>query len=92
MRVVLGNRTAIHQVGDAVELMPKGKRATVVDLPDELTLAEAFITITHPQGVWANHAKADTVPVWVASDNDGLAALLAEHFRGIEIRDLEESQ
>lgn len=100
MRVVLGNRHAISgtsQVVDGetqtvVDPMPRGKRATIVDIPDELPLGQALTAITHPQGVWASHAKPGAVPAWVASDSPGLAALLAEHFGGIEIRDLEEPQ
>ena len=95
MRVVLGNRHAVHGVnrdGETVtEPMPRGKRATVVDFPDDTTLGDAFTTVTHPQGVWAKHATEGAAPAWVASDSPGLAALLAEHFGDIETRDLEEN-
>jgi len=56
----------------------KGNRVTEVNLPKEFTLSSAFVAITSPTGVWANHS--DKNPVWVESDSDGLAALLAEHF------------
>lgn len=85
-RVVLGNRNAV----DNGEKMPRGKRATTVDFDDDTTLAEAFINLTHPHGVWANHATEAAKPSWVASDNPALAALVADHFGGIEIRDLED--
>lgn len=42
------------------------------------TLAEAFIEITSPNGVWPFHS--DAPPAWVKSDSPGLEALLAEHF------------
>lgn len=96
MRVVLGNRNAIQTVrtGDPdepekVQKLPRGKRATEIDIPDEKSLGEAFTTITHPQGVWASHASEGATPAWVASDNGSLATLLAEHFGGIEIRKLD---
>lgn len=89
--VVLGNRHAIHSLdnGATFEPLPRGKRATRVDIPDDMPLGQAFTAITSPQGVWAHHAKDGAVPAWVASNSDGLAALLAEHFGGIEVRDLE---
>lgn len=93
MRVVLGNRTATQTVrkGDeeTVEALPRGKRATQIDIPDGTPLTSALRTITDPGGVWAAHAKADTAPAWVASDNATLAQVLAEHFGGIEVRELD---
>lgn len=100
MRVVLGNRHAVHKVrqgredgsiDEVVEPLPKGKRATIIDFPDGTTLGRAFVDVTHPQGVWASHTTEGATPAWVASDSPGLAALLAEHFGDIEIRDLEEN-
>ena len=92
MRVVLGNRDHIIRVttedGDTAEPGVKGKQATVVDFPDGTSLMEALTAVTHPQGVWAYQAKAGATPAWVASDTPGLAAVLAEHFGGIEVRDL----
>lgn len=93
-RVVLGNRTTevrrVTDDGETTVEAVKGKRATVVDVPDEVSLSEAFTTITSPQGVWAFHAREGSMPAWVASDSPGLASLLAEHFGGIEVRDLED--
>jgi hypothetical protein len=86
MRVVLGNRHAVDQG----EKMPKGKRATTIDFPEGMSLGDAFVNVTHPHGVWANHATEGAAPAWVASDSQGLAALLSEHFGGIEIRELED--
>ena len=97
MRVVLGNRKAIVRSlvvnadgaeEEAVNDGPSGKQATDIVFPDDITLGEAFQTVTHPQGVWAYHAAQGHKPAWVASDNDGLATLLAAHFGGIEVRDL----
>lgn len=53
-------------------------RVTRVAIPDSYTLAEAFVCITSPQGVWANHS--DSQASWVYSDSPGLQSLLAEHF------------
>lgn len=102
MLVVLGNRDAVHipPGGTEHERMPRGKRATRVELPDGISIADALTTIVHPQGVW--HAHVDTSrtdsdgativppPAWVAGDHAGLVSLVAEHFGGIEIRELEE--
>lgn len=96
-RVVLGNRHAHQSLdgGETFEALPKGKRATTVEIPDELTIAEAFTAITHPSGVWAAHVhqvRGETPPpAWVASDDTALATLLASHYGGIEIRELEEN-
>lgn len=96
MQVVLGNRNAVHSVKklvddemtEVLEKMPRGKRATTIDFDEGVTLASAFKTVTDPRGVWANHATDGASPAWVASDSPGLAAILAEHFGGIEVRDL----
>ena len=92
MKVVLGNRHAVHGkgTGDQVEIvpLPKGKRATEVIFPDDSSLSEAFTAVTHPAGVWANHATEGAKPAWVASDSDALAQLLGDHF-GCEVRPLE---
>lgn len=86
MRVVLGNRHAI----DAGEKMSRGKRATVVDPDESESLSQVFLNITAPTGIWATHAADGAAPAWVASDSPALAALLAEHYGGIEVRDLED--
>lgn len=102
MRAVLGNRhAAIHPTGTDEKVaepvvLKKGKRATVIDFPDGITLAEAFKNVTDPQGVWAHHTTGtpgegqDPAPAWVASDSEALALVLADHFGGIEIRELED--
>jgi hypothetical protein len=97
VRVVLGNRDAAIHPSPAdpveVEVQPRAKRATVFDdNPDDgHTLGQLFTSITHPtQGVWASHAVEGSKPAWVASDSEGMAALLAEHYGGIEIRELED--
>lgn len=96
MQLVFGNRDATHsvpgvvdgEVGSVVEVMPKGKRATTIEFPEDLTLAEAFKNVTDPRGVWASHATDGSTPAWAASDSPGLANLVAEHFGGIEVREL----
>lgn len=100
--VVLGNRHASdsHDNGETRHALPRGKRATVVIL-DDLNVAQAFTTITAAGGVWATQtgtkdADGDlvpndkAVPAWVASDDAALATVLAAHWGGIEIRELEE--
>jgi len=91
MIVVLGNRDAIESPdnGETWVRLKKGKRSTQIEIPDGTTLGEAFKAITDPKGVWAHHASEGAVPAWVASDSPGLAALLAEHFGRIEVRELE---
>ena len=98
MRIVLGNRHAVEgrpdpDSDDGVKLvkMPRGKRATVVDFPEGLSVLDAALQTTSPQGVWANHATEGAVPAWVASDDETLAVLVSQHFGGIEIRELEEN-
>jgi hypothetical protein len=86
MRVVLGNRNAV----DNGEKMTRGKRATIVDFPDDISLGQAFTDLTAPTGVWAAHATEGAKPAWVASESKSLATLVADHFGGIEIRTLEE--
>lgn len=89
-RVVLGNDSAVESLDNGDTFVPvEGSRETAIDVPDEYTLAQGFMAITHPQGVWANHAVEGTVPTFVASDSAALAALLADHF-DIEIRELQE--
>lgn len=104
-RVVLGNRHASdsHDNGETRFALPRGKRATVIDIPEELNLATALMAITRPGGVWATNTavtdeesgalvERDVAPAWVASDDPALASVLAAHFGGVEIRDLEEPQ
>ncbi len=92
MRLVLGNRHATDSTdnGDTRTPLPRGKRATIVEIPDDVTLADAFTAITARGGVWATHATDGATPAWVASDSKPLATLVANHFGDIEIRDLEE--
>lgn len=93
MRVVLGNRKSIIRRLDdddqeVIEDGPSGKQATVLEIPEGTTLGEAFQVVTSPNGAWAYHAAEGHKPAWVASDNANLASLLAEHFGGVEVREL----
>lgn len=104
-RLMLGNRHATDSTdnGATRHALPRGKRATVLDIDDDATsLSAAFAAITGPGGVWATQTgtrnpggellpNPNAVPAWVASDNTPLATLLAAHWGGIEIRELEES-
>jgi hypothetical protein len=92
MRVVLGNRDALHSKdnGETFERMSKGKRATSVEFPEGTSLREALQIVTGPQGVWPHHAAEGATPAWVASDNSALAELLSSEFGGVEVRELEE--
>lgn len=107
-RVVLGNRHATESLdnGETRFALPKGKRATVVDLPEEWSLSQAFVALTAAGGIWDTHTQTKdedgvvtsnpkAFPAWVASDDAALASLVASHFGGlagapIEIRDLED--
>lgn len=103
-RVVLGNRHATDSAdnGETRFALPRGKRATVIDIDDDAhNLAQAFAAITGPGGVWSHQTGTkddgdaavvpndNAVPAWVASDSAPLATLLAAHWSGIEIRELE---
>lgn len=95
--IYLGNRAAVavardEETGQFIRTpLPKGKRCTTVQPPDDIPLAEMFTTITHGSGVWGFHS--DDPPAWVAVESDNpklataLAGLLSEHYGGIEIRD-----
>jgi hypothetical protein len=91
MIVVLGNRHAIesHDHGETFVKLPKGKRSTLVEIPEGYTLLEALTAIVDPRGHWPRHSADGKPPAWVASDSPGLANLLAEHFGGVEVRELE---
>lgn len=95
-RVVLGNRHAQQSTdnGQTFEPLPKGKRATVIEIPEDTSIGDAFRAITDPGGVWAaqvHQVKGETPPpAWVASDDPALATLIAAQYGGIEIRTLED--
>lgn len=95
-RVVLGNRHAHESTdhGATFTALPKGKRATVIEIPDDFTIAQAFQAITASGGAWEAHVhqvKGETPPpAWVASDDPALASLIAAQYGGIETRELEE--
>lgn len=82
MHLTLGNVKAKEGVGDGVNVTEfremKGERETTVNFPDDWTLGQAFVALTSPSGIWANHS--DKPPKWVSSDSAGLASLVAEHY------------
>jgi hypothetical protein len=93
IRLVLGNRHAVHSRdnGETIERLPKGKRATSIEFPEETSLLEAFKTVVDPLGVWQAHVDdPERAPAWIAVDDEHpmLAAMLSEHFGGVEIREL----
>lgn len=105
-RVVLGNRHATESLdnGETRFALPKGKRATLVDLPEDWSLSQAFLALTGVGGVWDTHTQTKdedgvvtsrafddkpAVPAWVASDDAPLASLLAAHFGGIAGAEIE---
>jgi hypothetical protein len=90
VKLVLGNRDAVQSLdnGETFERMPKGKRATVIGpFEDDVTVVAAVRIV---DSVWKTHAAEGAVPAWVASDHGLLAELTAQHFGGIEVRELEE--
>lgn len=53
---------------------------TIIGIPEDLALGEAFNTITAPGGVWDGQAR--DFPTWVQStDWPSLATLLGEHYQ-----------
>jgi hypothetical protein len=64
-----------------------GKRYTRVEPPEGTTFAELVTTLTHPDGVWANHSNAPA-PVWVASTDRSIADRLGALW-GCEVREPE---
>lgn len=102
VRVWLGNRAAIEVLEDAdaaakmtaKELagngiprvrrpIPVSKACSFYAVADGVRLLDAAREITG--AFWPNVSDAET-PAWVASTNPALAAILAEHWGGIEIR------
>lgn len=82
MHLKLGNVKAKEAVSDGVNATEfksiKGERETEINFPDDWSIAQAFVALTSPNGIWANHSDAPAS--YVMSDSDGLAALCAEHF------------
>jgi hypothetical protein len=58
-RIVLGNRHATDSLdhGATRFALPKGKRATVVDLPEDWTLSQAFLALTAAGGIWDTNTQ-----------------------------------
>ena len=54
---------------------------TEVVFPDDWSIGQAFMAVVDPRGVWAAHSVDSTPPTWVASDNESLQGLLADHFK-----------
>ncbi len=89
--VYLGNRDTIEahydpETGKRTVTAHPGKRCTTVKIPAEMSILAAANEIIHPNGVWTAHSTG--TPAWVASTNQGLAQLLAAHFK-CELRDPE---
>jgi hypothetical protein len=66
--VVLGNRNAIQSLdnGETFNPLPKGKRATTVEIPDDMSLVDALRAIAD---LWPKHSHQGKPPAWVASDS-----------------------
>ena len=82
MYLKLGNTKAKEAAEDGVNATKfkalKGDRETEVNFPDDWSIAQAFIALTAPNGIWASHSDAPAS--YVMSDSTGLATLAAEHF------------
>ncbi|GAC1529553.1 MAG: hypothetical protein NVS3B1_21350 [Marmoricola sp.] len=82
--VKLGNAhtaEAVRDENDVVQYTFTEADAPVVTnvvFPDGLSLVEQLQTIAMPGGVWSNHGSEN--PLWVESDNEALAQLLAQQF------------
>lgn len=83
----LGNHAAVEYVptgeiddrGEPVKVRTpvEGKHYTIVQPPDDNSVAEIITDLTHPNGVWAAHSDADA-PAWVASTDPELTWVLAK--------------
>jgi hypothetical protein len=86
MQVLLGNASAAQEVTDddgAKRLVPvpdAGERVLTINIPDDVSLGEAFVSITDPRGVWRAHSTEGATPTWVSSENEGLEFILSQHF------------
>lgn len=92
--IALGNRDAATAVTNEdgtkkMEALPKGKRATIVNFPDDYSLGQCLRALTDGDGVINNHFASGAKPAWVAGDDETLVDLLAAEFGGIEVRPLE---
>lgn len=80
-----------HLPVDKREVVDDDDMITEVSFPEETSIGEALATVTSPQGVWARQSP-DSRPLWVASDEKGLAYVLSEHWRDedgpLEIREI----
>ena len=95
MQVQLGNNAAkegYRLPGDDTlyHRALEGDQVTTVVIPDSYTLAEAFLCVTAPDGVWTHHSQADpdgkvVPPAWVDSDMPGLAELIASNYPGTAV-------
>lgn len=79
----LGNHQAIDAEGQPLD----GKRCTVVQPAEGLTIPELIHDLTHEQGVWAAHSTTPA-PAWVASDDGDLAQAISAVY-GCPIREPE---
>lgn len=94
MIVALGNHSAAttapgNEGTKIVQALPKGKRATYINFPDEWNLAQCLRALTDGDGIMNNHFASGSKPAWVASDNSAMANLISDNYNGIEVRDLE---
>lgn len=79
MKARMGNSAPVHYSTTEGELW------TDIDFPDGISVDEAVVTVTDPNGVWVNQSLQR--PLYVASDNPELELALS-NFYGCEIRSI----
>lgn len=94
MEVRLGSAHGFEAYVDAERVLRRrpllGERTLELHIPDTYTLMEAISAVIAPgQGAWANQSLIDPetgephLPLWVESDVEALAIVLASTFGGI---------
>lgn len=85
MKVEFGNDHAIQTIRDEndheVTVPYPGQHVTTMEIPDDMSINEAFITLTHPtKGALSKHIESGGKPVWIESDSPLMLALLQDHY------------
>lgn len=81
VKLWLGNRAAIEEIGGERRKINVSKACTYVTLQPEGLLEQAV----HVRALW-QHVSDAPGPAWVASTSQQLAELISQAYGGIEIR------
>ena len=69
-----GNSAPLHDV----DPNDPAEHVTFVEFPEEISVDEAFITVTDPSGMWV--AQSAAAPSWIACSDVDLEARLCAHY------------